>query len=199
MNLRPGISPCRASHGHRRSANGNLVPLAEPVCGTRNRLPAPRVPRPRIVWDERSLRRHLQQYLAYYHEWRTHPSLDKDAPLPRPGQPPTSGRMVQVPHSAASITTTNVAPLDCRPRRRRQPAGTASALCVHTGPAVVSVGHSPPLSGFLSRCGQRDSHASRRSNIADGVSGSNSRRHDRMLHSSRPRHPHRSPHRARAE
>ena len=29
-----------------------------------------------IVWNERSLRRQLQQYLAYYHEWRTHLSLD---------------------------------------------------------------------------------------------------------------------------
>jgi len=25
-----------------------------------------------IVWNERSLHRHLQRYLAYYHEWRTH-------------------------------------------------------------------------------------------------------------------------------
>ena len=34
-----------------------------------------------IVWNERALRRHLQRYLAYYHEWRTHLSLDKDAPI----------------------------------------------------------------------------------------------------------------------
>ena len=51
-----------------------------------------------IVWNERSLRRHLQQYLAYYHEWRTHLSLDKDAPAPRAEQPPTCGRIVEVPH-----------------------------------------------------------------------------------------------------
>jgi putative transposase len=51
-----------------------------------------------IVWNERSLRRHLQQYLAYYHEWRTHLSLDKDAPVPRADQPPTDGAIVQVPH-----------------------------------------------------------------------------------------------------
>ena len=36
-----------------------------------------------IVWNERSLRRHLLQYLAYYHQWRTHLSLDKDAPVAR--------------------------------------------------------------------------------------------------------------------
>jgi hypothetical protein len=51
-----------------------------------------------IVWNERSLRRHLQQYLTYYHEWRTHLSLDKDAPVPRAVQPPTCGTIVQVPH-----------------------------------------------------------------------------------------------------
>ncbi|MGZ5393889.1 MAG: integrase core domain-containing protein [Mycobacterium sp.] len=51
-----------------------------------------------IVWNERALRRHLKQYLAYYHEWRTHLSLDEDAPVSRSVQPPTGGRIVQVPH-----------------------------------------------------------------------------------------------------
>ena len=51
-----------------------------------------------IVWNERSLRRHLLQYLVYYHEWRTHLSLDKDAPVPRAAQPPTCGTIVQIPH-----------------------------------------------------------------------------------------------------
>jgi putative transposase len=51
-----------------------------------------------IVWNERSLRRYLQQYLAYYHESRTHLSLDKDAPVPRCVHPPTGGPIVQVPH-----------------------------------------------------------------------------------------------------
>jgi putative transposase len=32
-----------------------------------------------IVWNEGSLRR----YLGHYHEWRTHLSLDKDAPVHR--------------------------------------------------------------------------------------------------------------------
>ena len=36
-----------------------------------------------IVRNERSLRRHLEQHLACYHDWRTHLSLDKDAPIPR--------------------------------------------------------------------------------------------------------------------
>ena len=38
-----------------------------------------------IVFDESSLRRILVRYLDYYHESRTHLSLDKDAPVPRPG------------------------------------------------------------------------------------------------------------------
>ena len=51
-----------------------------------------------IVWNERSLRRHLQRYLSYYHGWRTHLSLAKDAPVPRAAQPPASGTIVAVPH-----------------------------------------------------------------------------------------------------
>jgi len=43
-----------------------------------------------IVWNERALRRHLRRYLAYYHECRTHLSLDKDAPIHRAAQPPTT-------------------------------------------------------------------------------------------------------------
>ena len=48
-----------------------------------------------IVLDETSLRRILRRYFDYYHESRTHLSLDKDAPIPRPLQP--SGRIVAIP------------------------------------------------------------------------------------------------------
>jgi transposase InsO family protein len=51
-----------------------------------------------IVWNEHWLRRYLEQYLASYDEWRTHLSLDKDAPVPRAVNPPTRGPIVQVPH-----------------------------------------------------------------------------------------------------
>jgi putative transposase len=51
-----------------------------------------------IVWNERSLDRHLRRYLVYYHEWRTHLALDKDAPVPRAAQPPLCGTIVSVPH-----------------------------------------------------------------------------------------------------
>ena len=51
-----------------------------------------------IIWNERALRRHLRRYLIYYHQWRTHLSLDKDAPIPRAIQPPSDGPIVAVPH-----------------------------------------------------------------------------------------------------
>lgn len=51
-----------------------------------------------IVWNERSFHRHLRCYLAYYHEWRTHLSLDKDAPVLRAAQLPACGKIVPVPH-----------------------------------------------------------------------------------------------------
>jgi transposase InsO family protein len=51
-----------------------------------------------IVWNERALRRYLQRYLAYYHAFRTHLALDKDAPIRRPVQAAASRTIVQVPH-----------------------------------------------------------------------------------------------------
>jgi hypothetical protein len=48
--------------------------------------------------NERSLQRHLQRYIDYYHDWRTHLSLDKDAPVPRIAQPSACGTIVPVPH-----------------------------------------------------------------------------------------------------
>ena len=41
-----------------------------------------------IVFNERSLHRHLQKFLNYYHRSRTHLALEKDSPEPRPIQPP---------------------------------------------------------------------------------------------------------------
>jgi transposase InsO family protein len=69
-------------------------PFAERVIGSVRRECLDHV----IVWNERSLRRHLRQSLAYYHEWRTHLSLDKDAPVAAGDQPPTRGTIVQIPH-----------------------------------------------------------------------------------------------------
>jgi putative transposase len=50
-----------------------------------------------IVFNEASLRQHLKLFLEYYHQSRTHLSLEKDAPERRSVQPPESGRVVAVP------------------------------------------------------------------------------------------------------
>jgi transposase InsO family protein len=47
-----------------------------------------------LVFNERSLQRHLQVFLAYYHRTRTHLGLQKDAPDPRPIQSPEAGRII---------------------------------------------------------------------------------------------------------
>jgi transposase InsO family protein len=50
-----------------------------------------------IGFHENSLRRTLNSYLDYYHRSRTHLSLAKDSPEPRPIQPPEMGCVVAVP------------------------------------------------------------------------------------------------------
>jgi putative transposase len=50
-----------------------------------------------IVLNQAHLRRLLKSYFAYYHRSRTHLSLDKDAPEPRPVQGPEEGNIVAVP------------------------------------------------------------------------------------------------------
>jgi putative transposase len=47
-----------------------------------------------IVWNEDHLYRILSEYLAYYHESRTHLSLDRNSPVPRSVQPPARGKVV---------------------------------------------------------------------------------------------------------
>ena len=50
-----------------------------------------------IVFDERHLRRVLSAYFQYHHQSRTHLSLDKDCPEPRPIQPPSAGTVIAFP------------------------------------------------------------------------------------------------------
>jgi len=50
-----------------------------------------------IVFNERSLYQHLQSFADYYHRSRVHLALEKDAPEPRPIQPPECGRIVTIP------------------------------------------------------------------------------------------------------
>ena len=50
-----------------------------------------------IVFNEGSLYRHVQSFVNYYHEGRTHLSLEKDTPRRRPIQLPESGRVIARP------------------------------------------------------------------------------------------------------
>jgi hypothetical protein len=50
-----------------------------------------------IVLNERHLRRILREYFGYYHDCRTHLSLNKDSPKPRTVQPPDLGKVVAFP------------------------------------------------------------------------------------------------------
>jgi putative transposase len=50
-----------------------------------------------IVFNERHLRRVLRSYVDYYHYWRTHRSLEMDAPEPRAVQLPELGAIRKLP------------------------------------------------------------------------------------------------------
>ena len=50
-----------------------------------------------VVLNKSHLRRLLRAYLSYYHGARTHLSLDKDAPEPRPVERLDQGRIVETP------------------------------------------------------------------------------------------------------
>jgi putative transposase len=51
-----------------------------------------------IVLSERHLLRIRHDYFAYYHQARTHLSLDRNAPIPREVEPPSHGRVIAIPH-----------------------------------------------------------------------------------------------------
>jgi hypothetical protein len=78
-----------------------------------------------IVFNERSLCRHLRTFVEYYHRSRVHLALEKETPEPRPIQPPASGRIVSIPvlerpaspiRAARRLSnpTTDVYPSRCR-------------------------------------------------------------------------------------
>jgi putative transposase len=81
-----------------------------------------------VVLNETHLRSLLRDYLIYYHGARTHLALDKDAPEPRPVEPPTKARSSRRPWSAASIigtpaTPRRLLPAVCAPLGSRRWAG----------------------------------------------------------------------------
>jgi putative transposase len=50
-----------------------------------------------LVFNERHLHRVLFSYVDYYHRSRTHLSLDKDCPDPRPIMPRRIGKVIAIP------------------------------------------------------------------------------------------------------
>ena len=50
-----------------------------------------------IVFNEASLYHHVKAFLGYYHQSRTHLSLDKDAPETQAVQTAAGGRIITVP------------------------------------------------------------------------------------------------------
>jgi putative transposase len=69
-------------------------PYVERVIGTLRRELLDHV----IVLNERHLRRLLRRFIdEYYHPYRTHLSLGKDAPEPRPVEVPEIGKVVELP------------------------------------------------------------------------------------------------------
>jgi transposase InsO family protein len=50
-----------------------------------------------IVFNEIGLRRILRDYFQYYESCRTHLSLERDAPLSRPVEPPILGKVIEIP------------------------------------------------------------------------------------------------------
>jgi putative transposase len=50
-----------------------------------------------VIVSKEGLLRHMKLFVAYYHESRTHLSLDKDAPATRPVQKAGRGQIVAIP------------------------------------------------------------------------------------------------------
>ncbi len=50
-----------------------------------------------MIFSAQGLRRILNSYFEYYEKSRTHLGLAKDAPIPRPVQPPSMGRVIEIP------------------------------------------------------------------------------------------------------
>jgi transposase InsO family protein len=68
-------------------------PVAERLIGSIRRECLDRV----IVLNERHLRQLLADYCEYYHNARTHRSLDQDAPHPRAIEAAEEGKIIELP------------------------------------------------------------------------------------------------------
>ena len=100
---------------NRDSVYGDLVRARIKAMGLEEVVPAPRSPRQNpfvermigsigwecldhlIVIDERHRRCILASYFNYYHRSRTHLSLGKDSPVPRPVESAKAGKIIALP------------------------------------------------------------------------------------------------------
>jgi putative transposase len=65
-----------------------------------------------IIINERHLHGVLSAYADYYHRTRTHLSLRKDCPDPRPVHPPTRGKVIAIPQVGVCTIAMNASPLE---------------------------------------------------------------------------------------
>src|SRR5215510_9939865 len=63
-----------------------------------------------IIFSQRHLRRVLSSYFQYHRDSRTHLSLGKDCPRPRPIQSPSAGIIIAARKLAVCIIATSVEP-----------------------------------------------------------------------------------------
>jgi hypothetical protein len=81
-----------------------------------------------IIINDRHLRRVLSSYFRYYHEARTHLSLNKDCPETRPILPPPLAKSLPSRNSAVSTIGTNVEPPETLWRYRHAQSGAAATV-----------------------------------------------------------------------
>ncbi len=86
-----------------------------------------------IVLNERDLRWILSSYLDYYHRSRTHLSLGKDCPEPRPEKPSGPGKIVAFPQVGGLHHCMNVSRLD--------PSRGPTRLCLPRSALIAHAGH----------------------------------------------------------
>ena len=111
-----------------------------------------------IVFSAMGLQRLMNLYCAYYQRSRTHLSLDKDAPIPRPIAPPGEGRVVAIPQVGASTTDTTGVPPDRTLTTRIQADDSSAGLPVTIltdSPTVRRSEPSPKVRGYLERLARR--------------------------------------------
>ena len=84
----------RVRRRHSRAVPGNL---ASPNICRAYGLALDQHPKRQTVLSQDHLRRILRSYFGYYHDWRTHLSLDMDCPEPRAVQPPEAGEIIEIP------------------------------------------------------------------------------------------------------